>query len=200
MSARAVASLIGRIIAMGVGLGPVTRLRTRALYAMLERRLYWSDTLTLSEDARSEIDFWFVCLEDFNGQPIWQDPSAVRVVYSDASNTGYGGYTVEHGTHVAIGQWTQSVAKQSSTWRELRAVSDVLEAFAPKLSQCQVKWFTDNQSVVHIIQVGSAKDHLQCLAIKIFKTAFSHSIRLEPEWVPRDSNVLADYLSRNCRL
>ena len=38
ISARAVARLIGRIIAMGVGLGPVTRLRNRALYAMLERR------------------------------------------------------------------------------------------------------------------------------------------------------------------
>ena len=32
-------------------------------------------------------------------QPIWHNPSAVRVAFSDASNTGYGGYTVEHGKH-----------------------------------------------------------------------------------------------------
>ena len=61
MSARAVASLIGRIIAMGVGLGPVTRLRAHALYAILERRLYWSDTLALSEDAKVRNRF-LVCL------------------------------------------------------------------------------------------------------------------------------------------
>ena len=53
-------------------------------------------------------------------------PSAVRVVYSDASDTGYGGYVVEHGPCVAYGQWTTHEAHQSSTWRELTAVLRVL--------------------------------------------------------------------------
>ena len=39
-------------------------------------------------------------------------PSAVRI---DASNTGYGGYMVEHGIHVAQGNWLEHEAKQSST-------------------------------------------------------------------------------------
>ena len=93
---------------------------------------------------------------------------------------------------MAIGQWTQSEAKQSSAWRELRAVSDLLEAFAPKLSQCRVKWFTDNQSVVCIIQVGSAKDHLQCLGIKIFKNSIQSSHKVRARMGPKG---LADYLS-----
>ena len=41
----------------------------------------------------------------FNGQSTWPNPSAVRVVYSDSS-TSYGGYCVEHGSHIANGQWT----------------------------------------------------------------------------------------------
>ena len=66
----------------------------------------------------------------FNGQSIWPSPSTVRVVYSATSNTGYGGYCVEHGGHFAHGQWTEQGAQQSSTWRELMAVRLVMELFA----------------------------------------------------------------------
>ena len=55
-------------------------------------------------------------------------PAAVRVVYSDASSTGYGGYLVEHGNHVAHGQWNEQEKGKSSTWRELAAVDRVLRA------------------------------------------------------------------------
>ena len=60
---------------------------------------------------------------------------AVRVVYSDANETGYGGFVVEHGAYISHGQWTAEQAKCSSTWRELSAVRMVLAAVADKLSQ-----------------------------------------------------------------
>ena len=47
---------------------------------------------------------------------------------SNLINTGYGGYTVEHGMHIAQGNWIPEEAKQSSTWRELVAVGRVLKA------------------------------------------------------------------------
>lgn len=86
-------------------------------------------------------------LQHYNGQPIWRSPSALRVVYSDASDTGY---TVEHGSHVVHGQWSIQEAKESSTWRELKAVAEILESVACKLSNLRVCWFTDQ----NIIQVG----------------------------------------------
>ena len=49
----------------------------------------------------TELEFWAESLHDFNSQPIWHNPGVLRVVYSDASSTGYGGYMVEHGMHVA---------------------------------------------------------------------------------------------------
>ena len=49
----------------------------------------------------------------FQGQNIWHTPSAIRVVYSDASDTGYGVYMVEHGCHIAQGQQLPQEAKQS---------------------------------------------------------------------------------------
>ena len=145
--ARVLASVIGKIIAMSLALGPVTRLMTRSLYAVLNSRLSWWQQLTLSKEAMEELVFWKNHMHKLNGQNLWPSPSAVRVVYSDASNTGYGGYSVEHGGHIAWGQWSKEEAQQSSTWRELKAVRLVLEAFSIKLKNQRVRWFTDNQNV-----------------------------------------------------
>ena len=94
------------------------------------------------------------------------------------------------------GQWTLEESKYSSTWREIEAVARTLCAVACKLSNQRVRWFSDNQNVVRIIQVGSRKQNLQSIALEILKLAMKHNIKLEPEWVPREANVLADYLSR----
>ena len=71
----------------------------------------------------------------------WHSPSALKVVYSDASDTGYGGYVVEHGPCGAYGQWTEHGAQQSSTWRELSAMLRVLMAVAAKLANFRVRSF-----------------------------------------------------------
>ena len=97
---------------------------------------------------------------------------------------------------VVNGVWTTLEAKQSSMWRELVAVGRVLEAMASKLRNTRIRWFTDNQNVVRILAVGSGKGHLQAEAVKIFTLCRSHALCIEPEWIPREQNEIADYLSR----
>ena len=143
-----------------MALGPVTRLVTQNFYAVLNRRLAWCHRLTLSEEASQVIDFWLNEITKFDGRYIWAKPSGVRVVYSDASATGYGGYMVERGSLITNGQWSLEEAKQSSTWRKLRVVIMVLESFQSKLKHERVCWFTDNQNVVKIVQCGSSKPSL----------------------------------------
>ena len=196
LKAKFIASLVGKIISMSIALGPVSRFMTRALYALLETRGSWCEFLAITREAQEELLFWVECLQDYNAQPIWHSPSALRCVYSDASDTGYGGYTVEHGMHIAQGNWLPEEAKQSSTWRELVAVGRVLMSVAEKLRSMRVRWFTDNQNVVRILKVGSSKSHLQVEALKVFKACVANNIRLEPEWIPREKNELADYFSR----
>ena len=87
----------------------------------------------------------------------------MRVVFSDASNTGYGGFTVEHGYHIAHGQWTEEESARSSTWSELAAVVRILKALSTKLTNSRVKWFTDNQNMVRIVQVGSRVKELELI-------------------------------------
>ena len=133
LPAKQLASLIGKIMSMSPALGSVTRLMTRSLYAALDSRIGWCHKLSLSDEALQEIEFWHSEIANFNGQHIWPKPSAVRVVYSDASSTGYGGYVVEHGNLIANGQWSPEEVEKSSTWRELKAVRMVLESFQDKL-------------------------------------------------------------------
>ena len=142
---------------------------TRSLYALLNTRASWCHRVKISPEARREVKFWLCGIENFNGQDMWHSPSAVRIVYTDPSNTGYGGYTVEHGPHVAHGQWTLSEAGQSSMWRELRAVRMVLESLISKLENQRVRWFTDNQNVARIMTVGSKNTVLQSEALSIFR-------------------------------
>ncbi len=193
VSMRLLASVVGQIVAMGIAVGPVARLRTRALYGVVNSRLAWSDYLELSEEAREELVFWHQAINDLNGQPIWFSASATRVAYSDASGTGYGGYVVEIGQEVSHGHWSPDEAARSSTWRELKALERVLLSFSTRLSGHKVKWFSDNQNVVHIVHKGSRKKHLQGGAMSIYAICLKASVRLEVEWIPRSANEKADY-------
>ena len=176
---KTLASIVGRIISMSLAIGPVTRLRTRALYALINSKRSWCDVLGLPANAREELEFWFKNVDCLNGKPIWFNPGATRIVYSDASSSGYGGYVVELGPEIAHGQWSESEIGNSSTWRELKAVHLVLLSFADKLAGHRVKWFTDNQGVFYITQSGSKKEHLQDGALAIHSVCMGHNIKLE---------------------
>ena len=87
------------------------------MYALLDSRASWYDELSMNEDVREEFSFWPNCLTLFNCQKVWKAPSVVRVVYSDIS-TSFGGFTMEDGSHIAHGQWTEAERGKSSPWRE----------------------------------------------------------------------------------
>ena len=70
------------------------------------------------------------------------------------------------------------------------------QSFANQLANHQIRWFTDNQNVAHnIIKVGSKKVELQAEALDMFKLSVQHNIIMEPKWIPREQNKVADYLS-----
>ena len=198
IGARKLASIVGQVISMSLAIGSIARLRTRSLYHILNGRRSWSDAVRMSSEAQEELRFWNTCLPAQNGQPIWFSPGATRIVFTDASSTGYGGLThcVEVGPNIAHGQWSEYEASLSSTWRELKAVALVLSSLVSKLAGHRVKWFTDNQNVVRIVQTGSRRNHLQLIALNIFETCFKFGIRLDMEWIPRSLNEQADYVSR----
>ena len=110
------------------------------IHALLGIRI----SLSLSEESLEELQFWQENIAMYNSQPIWLKSGATRIVYSDASDCGYGGYSVEIDPEVAHGSWSKEEAILSSTWRELKAVYRVLCSLASKLKGHTVKWYSDN--------------------------------------------------------
>ena len=54
--ARYLASIIGKMISMSLALGPVARLQTRSLYAVLNSRT-WCQSLIITHEAKMELGF-----------------------------------------------------------------------------------------------------------------------------------------------
>ena len=64
------------------------------------------------------------------------------------------------------------------------------------LNSQNIKWFTDNQNVIAILNKGSMKKDLNSLATAIYKLCLEHAIDITLEWVPRQFNEQADILSK----
>ena len=196
IKARELACITGQIISMSCAVGNITRLMTRNCYAAIEVKTYWDQWLPISPEIRYELSFWLNNIDCINGKAMFPKSSAVGLVYSDASDSGFGGYSVQCGLDLVAGQWTDKEMSTSSTMREILAVKFVLLSLLHQLSGLSVKWFTDNQNVPRIMSCGSRKSHLQSEALSIYNICCFHSISIEMEWIPRTENEQADFLSR----
>ena len=92
--------------------------------------------------------------------------------------------------------WDMENRTKSSTWRELKTVSNVLESLYDDLKGKMVKLYTDNQNVVNIFKKGSMRPELQNISLHIFHLYLSYNILLEVERIPRDENLETDFLSK----
>ena len=195
-SARCLSRLAGLLVSMGLALGPVVRLWTRGLYREILQAPSWDTIILLSGEARREIQFWSENFKN-SGYPIWSPSPKIEVMtYSDASDTGWGGYAVQIGELSATGSWSEAEGRKSSTWREIRGTKLVLESLLSNLRGKEVLHRTDNMNTVRIMTVGSRKCDLHHEAIQIYKLCQENNIRLSVEWVSRDENEQADALSR----
>ena len=124
-------------------------------------------------------------ISHYNGRPIRFDAGTTRVAYSDASNTGFGGYVVELGKEVAQGLWSEDEAKFSSTWREL-----IIMCWFPLHLSSRGIGYRQPEWEVYCCQwkqVGAFAG-----ALRIFETCLEFSLR----WIPRLENEKADFVSR----
>ena len=85
-TARFLAPVVGMIISMELGIGPVSRMWARRFYVNTSQASTWEKPLTLAPDALRQLEFWVNCFEKFNGQSIWTvDPICSVISYSDSS-------------------------------------------------------------------------------------------------------------------
>ena len=183
---------------MGPAIGPLTRLFTRKMYGFIEGAWSWDGFRAADKGAVEEMEFWAKNLNAVNGYQMKEMHSYSKVVYTDACGHGYGGYVLQKlGDIIAQGSFTQEEKNESSTYRELLAVKYVLESFTEHLQHQAVLWHSDNINVARILEVGSSKNHLQSLALDIYRSCLRHDINIIPKWLPREENVFADAISKH---
>jgi hypothetical protein len=170
---------------------PISGLFSRFLHRSLNQRSSWYSRVSLDPRAISKLQFWRHHLDQFQAHDIWRRFSLLRVVYYDAGGQGWGG-------HLQIGSaHHEEHAVTSSTWRKLTALLCLLRAFDKLLSDCTIIARGDAQNVFWILSKGgSPEKHIQAVCLDIIWLCVERRIDPWAEWIPRDENQLADYLSK----
>ena len=106
---------------------------SRNLFAVINTAPTWNSYVRLSSEALAELIFWKSNVASLNGIPIWpvrHKPS--KIVYSDVSGSACGSF-IEFEGKMFHQNWSDFEKAQSSTFRELLAVSLSMKAFAESL-------------------------------------------------------------------
>ena len=150
----------------------------------------------MSDDAVCKVLSWRDNFEN-SDYLIWSpSPKHEVLSFSDASESGWGGFTAQFGGKVAAGSWSLEEMGRSSTFHEIRATRHVLESLVLDLKGSKVLHRTDKKNTEIILSIGSRKADLHDEAMSIYKQCQAYGICLTVEWVSHDYNVVADELSR----
>ena len=198
-SARKLSNLTGKIMSTKWVLGDITHLKTRHLYRVIEGRYTWDKTISLNQhyQAITEIVYWKNNFGSLNVRKLQQHTVPTVTVASDASSSGLGAHTQAGSKEVIIHKnFSPYECSTSSTYREVYAILYALSALKSIHKGETILWYTDNWAASKIIRKGSPKPELHEMAEKIFELCKQHHIKLLVEWVPRELNEYADYLSK----
>ena len=133
VSARHLSCITGSLVSLGLALGPVAHLWTRALYRDICQTVPWERSFLIYQESQAEVQFWRVNF-DAGGYPLWSPSPRIEVItYSDASGQGWGGFAVQLSDKVARGSWSCEESGKSSMFREVTAISCALESFADEV-------------------------------------------------------------------
>lgn len=110
------ARIAGSIISVALAVGPISRLLTRQMYFAIETRSAWDNTIYFSPSLLLELRFWFCNIDCFNGYSIRPPLATHTVVFSDASDVAFGGFSASLDGTVVSGMWEPEDIGQSSTY------------------------------------------------------------------------------------
>jgi hypothetical protein len=203
LTARQLASTLGRLRAAHPGFGPANLLSRALQWDLRETLLHsqWNSLATLSQQAHRDLRWWHDHLSLWSGRLMFTPPPSI-IVTTDASGSGWGGWlsSADHPETpilTTFGFWNRLERKLPSNQREMRASLLTIECFSPRLRGQAVLLRSDNMTnVANICRGGGRSESNTMLARRIWEVCESHSILLRAEYHPGEINQLADQLSR----
>jgi hypothetical protein len=162
------------------------------------KRFSWYNLLVFDDVKKieSELCFGQSNINAINCKRLSTCDKSSIIIYSDASNVAVAACTLEIDRKNFLKMWTTDEALESSKWQELKAIELALCSFQHVFSGKSLNWYTDNQNCVKNVEAGSMKENLQGIAMSIFSICLINGISIYIQWIPREGNTQADYLSK----
>ena len=155
----------------------------------------------MSRQALRDLRWWTRLHESLGGHSgaIWQSPTTVTL-HTDAAHeglrAGWGG-VLNHELQARGNFPIEEARTRHINEFELLAVKLTIETFLEQCAHKVVKLYTDSQVVEHIlVNMTSRSRSLMKELRRLLWLTFEHNIKLEPEYIRSQDNVLADRLSR----
>jgi len=155
--------------------------------------------IRINGEARADINCWLNFLQEHNGTTVFLDhewlSSDIIKLFSDAA--GSKGFAVVYGPSWAAGPFPDTWGHLHITIKELYPIVLALCLWGHKLSNHKVRFYTDNEACVHIINSQTSRDtHIMQLVRHLVCASLKHNILFRAEHVPGRHNVIPDLLSR----
>lgn len=190
----------GKCISLSAAV-PAARLFTNEINMAISKASRSSKPVRISQDLRREIEHWLF-LESWTGYLPWRTETHYQIkIHSDASSYAWGGVLNPGEISVSISDyWSDFDLAKDIVTKETLALSNVLAAFAQRLTDSWVDVYVDNRSLVDAWKRQGARSHSFSDALKsVFMVAFSANFHLNLIHIPSHHNV-ADAPSRTLSL
>ena len=154
--------------------------------------------VSLTREARKDMDTWLLMLQHFNGKALMKDPywtasNSIRL-WSDASGLGF---AVIFGSKWAFGRWPPLWDNYHITVKEMYPIALAMQLWGNKFANHRILFMTDNEAVAYCLRKQTSKDPLVMRLIRwMVATAIRHNVCFSAKHIPGHTNVIADLLSR----
>ena len=178
---------------------PAGRTFLRRLINLLrDSKRYWK-TIRVTRECQLDLEWWSDFLPSWDGVyffdlPEWA-PLADFELSSDAS--GKKGFGVYYNGAWFAKVWLEAQQPLGMAYRELFPIVIACHIWGPSWSRKRIKFWCDNQSVVHILQSGTSKDEkIMHLVRALYLITAKYNFRVCASHIPGKTNRIADSLSR----
>ncbi len=199
LSIREVASLLGQLNATKPA-NPWAYLFTKNMeidknWALKTNKYDFEATMTLSENTKTDLQWWTRNLSTLSG-PITQ-PKPSYVMFTDASLEGWGCHDPESGISSG-GRWDLEEQKHHINYLELKAIWLSLKSLCKQMTHKHVRIMSDNTTAVACINKQGSTQSSNCnkMARHIWDFGLQRDLWLSAAHCPGVLNTEADAASR----
>lgn len=195
-SARKLAALAGKIIALSPAVLPAA-LYSRRLIQAMKGETSWDTIFPTTDSVRETATFCLDSLDAFNGRRWWPIPVELQLEV-DASGVGFGGTITTNCANKTpfLGTFTDAQASESSTAREMRGYAAAIDA-ATKCLPSSILLIGDNQGAISALNhFRSSIPEIHESLDRVFQLCLKYDFDIVAQWVPRNNLTEADELSR----